>query len=202
MSDAPILLTDEAMQGFVREGYVTVQSELPKSYHDAMYARLEPLEEDGLVGHNNLLPMVPELRELLDEPVVRGALLSVLGPDCYLHFHRHDHVNMPEKVQPMQAWHRGDGRLHKDGERHAHHMVDGRRHHATRFAMLFYYPQDTTWRWGRRVSCRAASISCGARWTKARGSLSPATPGRSRSCISTSPTGAMGRTRRTFPVTW
>ena len=144
MSDTPILLTDEAMQHFVREGYVTVQSALPKSYHDAMYARLEPLEEDGLVGHNNLLPMVPELRELLDEPVVRGALLSVLGPDYYLHFHRHDHVNRPEKVQPMQAWHRGDGRLHKDGERHAHHMVDGRRHHATRFAMLFYYPQDTT----------------------------------------------------------
>ena len=80
MSDAPILLTDEAMQGFVREGYVTVQSSLPKSYHDAMYARLEPLEEDGLVGHNNLLPMVPELGELLDEPVVRGALLSTPGP--------------------------------------------------------------------------------------------------------------------------
>ena len=144
MSDAPILLTDEAMQHFVREGYVTVQSALPKSYHDAMYARLEPLEEDGLVGHNNLLPMVPELRELLDEPVVRGALLSILGPDYYLHFHRHDHVNWPEKVQPMQAWHRGDGRLHKDGERHAHYMVDARRHHATRFVMLFYYPQDTT----------------------------------------------------------
>lgn len=140
----PIFLTDEAMQSFICEGYVIVQSALPKSYHDAMYARLEPLEEDGLVGHNNLLPMVPELRELLDEPVVRGALLSILGPDYYLHFHRHDHVNHPEKVQPMQAWHLGDGRLHKDGERHAHHMVDGRRHHATRFVMLFYYPQDTT----------------------------------------------------------
>lgn len=143
MSD-PILLADEAMRRFIREGYVTVQSALPKSYHDAMYARLEPLEEDGLVGHNNLLPMVPELGELLDEPVVRGALQSILGPDYYLHFHRHDHVNHPEKVQPMQAWHLGDGRLHKDGERHAHYMVDGRRHHATRFAMLFYYPQDTT----------------------------------------------------------
>ena len=55
------------MQRFIREGYVIVQSALPKSYHDAMYARLEPLEEDGLVGHNNLLPMVPELGELLDE---------------------------------------------------------------------------------------------------------------------------------------
>ncbi|MDE0451426.1 MAG: phytanoyl-CoA dioxygenase family protein [Gammaproteobacteria bacterium] len=143
MSD-PILLTDEAMHRFIREGYVTVQSALPKSYHDTMYARLEPLEEDGLVGHNNLLPMVPELGELLDEPVVRGALLSILGPDYYLHFHRHDHVNHPEKVQPMTPWHLGDGRLHKDGERHAHYMVDGRRHHATRFAMLFYLPQDTT----------------------------------------------------------
>ncbi len=143
MSD-PILLADEAMQRFIREGYVTVQSALPKAYHDAMYERLEPLEEDGLVGHNNLLPMVPELSELLDEPVVRGALISILGPDYYLHFHRHDHVNHPEKVQPMTAWHLGDGRLHKDGERHAHYMVDGRRHHATRFVMLFYLPQDTS----------------------------------------------------------
>ena len=140
----PILFNDEAMRRFIREGYVVVQSALPKSYHDAMYARLEPLEEEGLVGHNNLLPMVPELSELLDEPAVRGALTSILGPDYYLHFHRHDHVNHPEKVRPMLDWHRGDGRLHKDGERHAHYMVDGRRHHATRFVMLFYYPQDTT----------------------------------------------------------
>lgn len=143
MSDAPILLTDEEMQGFIREGYITLQSALPSSYHDDMCVRLEPLDEQLGPGHNNILPVVPQLRALLDDPVVHGALLSILGPDYYLHFHRHDQVNFPQSEQPIEPWHLGDGRLHKDGDYHSHHMVDGRRHHAPRFLMMFYYPQDT-----------------------------------------------------------
>ena len=128
------LLDDEAMQGFVREGYVTVKSELPREFHDRMHAALDPLDEGGPRGHNNLLPCVPELAHLLDEPVVRGALTSILGPAYYLHFHRHDHFTFPNDAQP----------LHKDSDNHSHHAVDGlRRMHRTRFAMLFYYPQDT-----------------------------------------------------------
>lgn len=131
---APRLLDDEAMQGFVREGYVTVKSELPREFHDRMHAALDPLDEGGPRGHNNLLPCVPELAHLLDEPVVRGALTSILGSDYYLHFHRHDHFTFPNDAQP----------LHKDSDNHSHHAVDGlRRMHRTRFAMLFYYPQDT-----------------------------------------------------------
>ena len=95
---------------------------------------MEPLDEQGPVGHNNLLPCVPELRDVLDEPTVRGALESILGPGYFLHFHRHDHVNLPDEAQP----------LHKDGDNHSHYAIDGfRRDHHTRFAMLFYYPQDT-----------------------------------------------------------
>ena len=144
MSDAPILLTDEEMQRFIREGYITLQSALPKSYHDDMCVRLEPLDEQLGPGHNNILPVVPQLRDLLDDPVVHGALLSILGPDYYLHFHRHDQVNFPQSEQPIEPWHLGDGRLHKDGDYHSHHMVDGRRHHAPRFLMMFYYPQDVS----------------------------------------------------------
>ncbi len=144
MSDNPILLTDEEMQRFIREGYITVQSVLPRSYHEAMCERLEPLDEQLGAGHNNILPVVPQLRELLDDPVVHGALLSILGPGYYLHFHRHDQVNFPETVKAIEPWHLGDGRLHKDGDYHSHHMVDGRRHHATRFLMMFYYSQDTS----------------------------------------------------------
>lgn len=143
MRDTPILLTDKVMQSFIREGFITIRSALPKSYHETIYRRLEPLEEEGPVGHNNLLPMVPELSKVLDEPAVRGALLSILGPDYHLHFHRHDHVNWPEAMQSIEPWHLGDGRLHKDGDNHSHYSVDGRRHHATRYVMLFYYAQDT-----------------------------------------------------------
>ena len=130
----PVLLNDEALQGFIREGYITLQSELPHDYHDRMWAALDDLEEGGPRGHNNLLPCVPELSRMLDEPVVRGALESILGPGYYLHFHRHDHFDFLNAAQP----------LHKDGDNHSHLAVDGlRRMHRTRFAMLFYYPQDT-----------------------------------------------------------
>ena len=130
----PRLLDDEAMQGFIREGYVALQSELPREFHERMHDALDALDERGPLGHNNLLPCVPELARLLDEPVVRGALTSILGPDYYLHFHRHDHFSLFNEAQP----------LHKDGDNHSHNAVDGlRRIHRTRFAMLFYYPQDT-----------------------------------------------------------
>ena len=128
------LLDDPAMQDFIREGYVRLHSTLPSDYHARMYTALEPLDEGGPRGHNNLLPCVPELGRLLDDPPVAGALESILGPGYFLHFHRHDHVNLPDAAQP----------LHKDGDNHSHHAVDGyRRMHRTRYAMLFYYPQDT-----------------------------------------------------------
>ena len=128
------LLNDEAMQRFIVEGYLTLNSDQPREYHDRIYSELEPLEETGPMGHNNLLPCVPDLRTMLNEPRVVGALTSILGPGYYLHFHRHDHVNYPDGAQP----------LHKDGDNHSHHAVDDlRRYHKTRYAMLLYYPQDT-----------------------------------------------------------
>ena len=133
-ADAPRLLCDQAMQDFLRDGYMVLRSELPPDYHARMFAALEDLDEGGPRGHNNLLPCVPELSRLLDEPVVKGALTSILGAGYYLHFHRHDHFQFPGDAQP----------LHKDGDNHSHAAVDGlRRMHRNRFAMLFYYPQDT-----------------------------------------------------------
>ena len=128
------LLNDDAMQRFIVEGYLQLQSDLSRDFHTRMYEELEPLDETGPRGHNNLLPCVPELRHILDEPKVVGALTSILGPDYYLHFHRHDHVNYPDGAQA----------LHKDGDNHSHNAMDGlRRYHPTRFVMLLYYPQDT-----------------------------------------------------------
>ena len=128
------LLDDAAMQRFIVEGFLTLKSDLPDEYHDRMYRELEPLDETGPLGHNNLLPCAPDLRMMLDEPRVTGALKSILGPDYFLHFHRHDHVNYPDGAQA----------LHKDGDNHSHHAIDGfRRYHKTRNVMLLYYPQDT-----------------------------------------------------------
>lgn len=132
--DTPYLLDDDAIQQFIVEGYLQLQSDQPRDFHARMYEELEPLDETGPRGHNNLLPCVPELQNMLDEPKVVGALTSLLGPNYYLHFHRHDHVNYPDGAQA----------LHKDGDNHSHNAMDGlRRYHPTRFVMLLYYPQDT-----------------------------------------------------------
>ncbi len=128
------LLDDAAMQGFIRDGYLSLRSQLPREFHERMFEALDELDEGGPRGHNNLLPCVPELTRMLDEPAIRGALTSILGPRYYLHFHRHDHFSFLNAAQP----------LHKDGDNHSHYAVDGlRRMHRTRYAMLFYYPQDT-----------------------------------------------------------
>ena len=79
--DTNCLFNDEDMQRFIVEGFVTLRSELPIQFHTRMFNALETLDEGGPHGHNNLLPCVPELRVMLDEPVIVGALTSILGPD-------------------------------------------------------------------------------------------------------------------------
>ena len=151
MVDSKYLLDDEAMQQFIMDGYIQLESSLPREIHHRIYSELGPLDEGGPRGHNNLLPCVPDLQLLLNEPIVVGALESLLGPNYYLHFHRHDHTNFPDSAQP----------LHKDGDNHSHLAVDRlRRHHPTRYVMLFYSARYSCIRWAHRN--RAAISICNA----------------------------------------
>lgn len=135
MNKAQYLLDDLAMQRFIADGYLQVDSGLSEDYHGRVSKQLEPLSETGLMGHNNLLPCAPLLQELIESPVVKGTLESLLGPEYHLHFHRHDHRTLPG----------GEQGLHKDGDNHSHQAIDHlRRPHPTRYVMMFYYPQDTT----------------------------------------------------------
>ena len=80
MADGAGHLSDEAMQGFIRDGYITVQSALPPTYHERMWEALEDLDEGGPRGHNNLLPCVPELSRMLGEPGCAGRWSRSLAP--------------------------------------------------------------------------------------------------------------------------
>ena len=62
---------------------------------------------------NNILPMVPELYEVLFAPQVRGALTSILGNDYVLHTHRYCHTNFP--AEPLENGQGLTMSLHKDG---------------------------------------------------------------------------------------
>jgi len=130
---APILLTDEQMQRFIAHGFLCLGTTLPPSYHRQVYERF-----DGLIGGdanlnpgNNLLPACPEIGAVMEDPIVIGALTSVLGPDYVMHPHRALHNNVPGS--PPQV-------LHKD----SYWGYRGRvRNHRARWAMVMYVPQAT-----------------------------------------------------------
>lgn len=128
------LLTDSRIQSFIRDGYLVLHPQMPDGFHDGVFAALEPLQGTSAVG-NNMLPSVPQLRHLLAHPQVAGALQSLLGPDYYIHLHRHNHRGTTGN---------GGQDAHKDSLRNSRICVDEvRRHHHTRWLMLMYYPQDT-----------------------------------------------------------
>ena len=120
------LLNDAQMREFIVNGFVTVTTELSAEFHDAIYEKtMGVFDKEGNPG-NNLLPRIPEIQQIFDDPNVCGALTSLLGSDYYMQPHRHPHYNPPGS--------KGQG-LHQDGgKRWSHH---------TRRLLVFYYPQDT-----------------------------------------------------------
>ena len=120
------LLTDAQMRHFVVNGYVTVTTALPTQFHEAIYQEtMTVFDKEGNPG-NNLVPRIPEIQKVLDDPNVKGALTSLLGADYYRQPHRHPHYNPPGS--------QGQN-MHQDGgKRWSHH---------TRRLLVFYYPQDT-----------------------------------------------------------
>ena len=119
-------LNDEQMRHFILNGYVALKTDHAPDFHEAIFKQTEAVfEKEGNPG-NNLLPRIPAVQEILADSAVHGALISVLGPNYYLHPHRHCHYNPPGS--------KGQN-IHKDSWT--------RRRHPTRWVMAFYYPQDT-----------------------------------------------------------
>lgn len=109
MLDTKYLLTDEQMIHFITKGYLVLTNDLPEQTHRRVMDKIYyVLHEEGNPG-NNILPRVPEIQQFFDTPTVKGALTSVLGPDYYMHPHRHCHYNRPGSQTP------GGGQWHKDG---------------------------------------------------------------------------------------
>ena len=121
---APRLFDDDTMAQFIERGFVSFEPDLPGDFHEHIHQQILASFASGNPG-NNILPMVPELRAIFEQPHVRGALASILGPDYAMHPHRHCHVNLTGS----------DGqRLHKD--------AFSVRYHRIQEALAFYYPHD------------------------------------------------------------
>jgi len=127
------LLTDAQMQRFLAHGYLCLTSSLPASFHQHIYERFDALvgDDTSRAPGNNLLPAVPEIHDVFEDRVVKGALTSVLGPDYVMHPHRALHNNPPgSDAQPM----------HKDSYWGFTRRV---RNHRPRWVMVMYVPQAT-----------------------------------------------------------
>ena len=131
MNRHALQLTDEEMRDFIVDGYVKIKTDFPPSFHENIRQQLDTMfEETGNLG-NNVLPLIPEIQEIFDHPVVHGAMQGVLGSDYVMHSHRYCHYN-PEGSD-------GQG-FHKD----TYEGDEQIRRHRCRWTMAFYYPQDVT----------------------------------------------------------
>ena len=122
-----VKLNDAQMGQYIRDGYVMIETGLPREFHEELFRRTdEVFEKEGNPG-NNLVPRLPDVGKVTADPAVAGAFASILGDDYFLEPHRHCHYNAPGSTGQE---------LHKDSFT--------RRRHRTRRALAFYYPQDTT----------------------------------------------------------
>ena len=147
-----IKLTDEQVRRFICDGVILLDSSLPSEFHQDIFEKMEWSNRREFNMGNNVLPRIAELQQLLDDPVVHGAVQSVLGDDYMLHPHRYMHANEPlaeadralsltgfEHNPPVGEGSTANSGWHQDGQ-----CPLGRfRHHVPRIAMIIYFPQDT-----------------------------------------------------------
>jgi hypothetical protein len=128
---APQLLNDRAMREFITRGYVSVQTDFSLAFHRDILEQADHIfTTEGNPG-NDLLPKIPKLYDVLHHPAVDGVLTSILGPNYLIHPHRHCH---------LKEAHSAEQNLHND----SYEDDENVRHHRSRWAMAFYYPQDVT----------------------------------------------------------
>ncbi len=131
MKSQPIQLSDAQMRDFIINGYIKVKTDFPPSFHEKIYEHLEAMfEHTGNLG-NNVLPLIPEIQQVFDHPVVDGAMQGVLGSTYIMHPHRYCHYN------PVGSGGQG---FHKD----TYEGDEQIRRHKCRWTMGFYYPQDVS----------------------------------------------------------
>ena len=132
-------LSDHQISRFFINGFLEIELDLDYTDHESIYVETDRLFQtlkSGANPHNNIVPMIPRLHDVLNDAKLKTALTTLVGPNYLIHPHRHCHTNFPRKEAS------GPGMLqpfHKDG--HAHRPRP--RHREPRWVILFYSPQDT-----------------------------------------------------------
>ena len=149
MGPPPVLLDDERVREFIRNGFLRLTPDVPAAVHHEVDSLLRHACERETWYGNNILPRVPRMHAVLDCPVVRGALLSLLGEDYYLHPHRAVHSSTPLErrdialTPEMDAPPMGKGSAAGSGwHQDAQSPLARARHHVPRYLIGFYFPHQ------------------------------------------------------------
>ena len=144
------LLNDDQVRQFIANGFLRLTPDVPPGLHQEIEALLRFADEKEGRHGNNILSRVPKMHQVLNCPVVRGALTSIAGPDYYLHPHRAVHSSTPvenrtETLTPeVNAPRMGKGSMAGSGwHQDAQSPLSRARHHVPRFLIGFYFPHET-----------------------------------------------------------
>ncbi len=130
MQKPTLLLRDQQMKSFIRDGYIKLEPDYPPELHEKIYRQVKQMfDKNGNLG-NNILPLIPDIQQVFDHPLVHGALTGILGPNYVMHSHRFCHFNVP-------------GSSGQDFHKDSYEGDVSANNHRCRWAMAFYYPQNT-----------------------------------------------------------
>ena len=202
-----MLLDDERVREFIANGFLRLTPDVDAQTHQAVDALLRQACENETWYGNNILARVPQMHTVLDCPVVRGALTSLLGEGYRLHPHRAVHTSTPLETREMtvrpetDAPPMGKGSAAGSGwHQDAQSPLSRARHHVPRYLIGFYFPHDVPVAMGPRgfkpaATCMRSRCSPAAWcWTTSR-------PARSSCCTSTWCM-RVSRTAPHIPATW
>ncbi len=152
MKPKGVKLNDEQIRRFICDGVAVLDSGVAPEVHQQIYDKIQWNNTREFNMGNNVLPRIAELQQILDAPVIHGALQSILGDDYMLHPHRYMHANEPldeaernlsltgsEHGPPVGEGSTGNSAWHQDGQI----PMSRARYHVPRIAMVLYFPQDT-----------------------------------------------------------
>ena len=135
----PIPLTAEQVHRFIADGFLVLKPSLPAELHRSIYRKLAEAIPGTDNPGNNVLPLVPEMRHVLESPEVCGALLTLLGPGYLEHPHRYCHIEALQDLDGIDHAAKLAANSHQD----SYTPLGRPRHHHIRFVRVMYYPQDT-----------------------------------------------------------
>lgn len=145
--EPPVLLDDERVREFIANGFLRLTPDVDETVHQEVDELLRYALENETWYGNNILARVPRMHTVLDCPVVRGALLSLLGEGYYLHPHRAIHSSTPVELPEMElnpetnAPPMGKGSAAGSGwHQDAQSPLSRARHHLPRYLIGFYFP--------------------------------------------------------------